>query len=483
MFLKWSKLTIILFIIIFLEGYIVLASEILAIRQVTTYVGSGADTVSIIIAAVLMPLAFGYYVGGNFKPRLGGNGKWISVRSKLISNVVIAACFLIPALGTLAIDFFFSMLFQVGISDRILLTSVYSLIFLVVPVFLLGQTVPLISNYFSSQKLPLVTAKILFVSTAGSFIGSVVTTIVIMRYFGVNNAVNVIFVLMTFLVVLLSKKILNDKTIIILLLAGFMLYTNSNAMLRGLGIIYSNAYNTASILEVEKGKILVLNGSASSFIGKNGEKFPYAEYIQKHYLNQISKDLTQPPKKILIIGAAGFTLGSEDSHNDYTYVDIDPDIKATAEKDFLKHKLGANKKFVGHDIVAYLAVNQTKFDMIVIDAFSSRVYIPEQLLSHNFFVEVKKSLALNGVLVANFIVSPNFNNSFSKRLDNTFRSVFPHYGRQVVGADDFDGWSGDVHNMTNVVYTFLNDQTEDGTVYTNNNNTAAFDKPDVIHKQ
>src|SRR3989338_234771 len=298
-----------------------------------------------------------------------------------------------------------------------------------------------------------------------------------MRYFGVNNAVNVIFVLMTFLVVLLSKKILNDKTIIILFLAGLMLYTNSNAMLRGLGIIYSNAYNTASILEVEKGKILVLNGSASSFIGKNGEKFPYAEYIQKHYLNQISKDLTQPPKKILIIGAAGFTLGSEDSHNDYTYVDIDPDIKATAEKDFLKHKLGANKKFVGHDIVAYLAVNQTKFDMIVIDAFSSRVYIPEQLLSHNFFVEVKKSLALNGVLVANFIVSPNFNNSFSKRLDNTFRSVFPHYGRQVVGADDFDGWSGDVHNMTNVVYTFRNDQTEDGTVYTNNNNTAAFDKP------
>src|SRR3989338_375459 len=240
MFLKWSKLTIILFIIIFLEGYIVLASEILAIRQVTTYVGSGADTVSIIIAAVLMPLAFGYYVGGNFKPRLGRNGKWISVRSKLISNVVIAACFLIPALGTLAIDFFFSMLFQVGISDRILLTSVYSLIFLVVPVFLLGQTVPLISNYISSQKLPLVTAKILFVSTAGSFIGSVVTTIVIMRYFGVNNAVNVIFVLMTFLVVLLSKKILNDKTIIILLLAGLMLYTNSNAMLRGLGIIYSN---------------------------------------------------------------------------------------------------------------------------------------------------------------------------------------------------------------------------------------------------
>ena len=96
MFSKWSKLTSILFIVIFLEGYIVLASEILAIRQVTSYVGSGADTVSIIIAAVLMPLAFGYYVGGNFKPTFNKKGQWISIRRKLIRNVVIAACFLLP---------------------------------------------------------------------------------------------------------------------------------------------------------------------------------------------------------------------------------------------------------------------------------------------------------------------------------------------------------------------------------------------------
>lgn len=475
---KWSKLTFILFIVIFLEGYIVLASEILAIRQVTTYVGNGADTVSIIIAAVLMPLAFGYYVGGNFKPKFDKKGKWVSIRKKLISNVVIAACFLIPALGTLAIEFFFLMLFKIGVSDRILLTSIYSAVFLVVPVFLLGQTVPLISNYFSSQKLPLVTAKILFVSTAGSFIGSVITTIVIMRFFGVNNAVNFIFVLLAFLVILLSKKIVNDKTVTVLFLAFIMLYTNSSSLLRSLGTIYSNAYNTASILEVKDGRMLVLNGSASSFIGNKGERFPYLEYIEKNYIEPISTQRDQPPKKILVIGAAGFTMGRLDDYNDYTYVDIDPDIKDVAEREFLKHKLGANKKFVAQDIVAYLAHTESKYDLVFIDAYTSRVYIPEQLLTRDFFLKVKGALQPKGIVLANFILSPNFSDAFSKRVDNTFRSVFHHAGRQVT-ADDYNGWSYDASDTKNIIYTYHHDMVDDDVVYTYNNNTAAFDRPDM----
>ena len=479
---KNLKLTSVLFIIIFLEGYIVLASEILAIRQITSYVGSGADTVSIIIAAVLMPLAFGYYAGGNFKPAFDRKGKWISIRAKLISNIILAAWFLLPALATIAIDLFFNSLFAAGISDRILLTSFYSVIFLVVPVFLLGQTVPLVSNFFSADKLPLVTAKILFISTAGSFIGSVITTIVIMRFFGANNAVNMIFVLLAILVLLLSKKMLSDKVMTILFLAGVMLYCNSNAMLRHFGIIYNNAYNTATVIETETGRMLSLNGSASSFIGQKGEKFPYVEYIEKHYIKPISTQGTQSPKKILIIGAAGFTMGSEDEYNDYIYVDIDPDIKKTAEQDFLKHKLGANKRFAGQDIISYLATNRVKYDMIVIDAYTSKVYIPEQLVTKDFLTKIKESLLPKGIVVANFIVSPNFSDAFSKRIDNTFRSVFHHAGRQVVD-DDFNGWSDDDSGVKNIIYSYRHDMADDDTVYTSNNNTAAFDKPNMRYKQ
>jgi hypothetical protein len=47
-----------------IEGYAVLAVELLAIRQLTPYVGNATDTVAIVIAAVLLPLAFGYEAGG-----------------------------------------------------------------------------------------------------------------------------------------------------------------------------------------------------------------------------------------------------------------------------------------------------------------------------------------------------------------------------------------------------------------------------------
>ena len=55
-----------LFVVIVLEGYVVLATELLAIRQSIPYVGGGTDTVSIVIAAVLLPLALGYWAGGRF---------------------------------------------------------------------------------------------------------------------------------------------------------------------------------------------------------------------------------------------------------------------------------------------------------------------------------------------------------------------------------------------------------------------------------
>lgn len=51
---------LVLFLIIFLEGYVVLASEILAIRQTLPNLGGATDSTAIIIAGVLMPLALGY---------------------------------------------------------------------------------------------------------------------------------------------------------------------------------------------------------------------------------------------------------------------------------------------------------------------------------------------------------------------------------------------------------------------------------------
>jgi len=475
-----SKLTLALFLIIFCEGYIVLASELLAIRQMNSYVGSGADTVSILIAAVLMPLAFGYYYGGQSKSE--PQQKKISIRNRLVRNIFISFFFLALGLPNITVDWFFNGLFQLGFSNRLFLTSIYAVTFIVTPVFLLGQTVPLICNYFTKEKLSQITGKILFVSTIGSFLGSIFTTIILMQYFGVNNAVNFVLILIVTLMLVLMKDKRSYKSEVAILSLALIVFINSSFVLSRLGIVYSNAYNTDMVLEKDGDVFLKLNGSSSSMIGKNGNKYPYIEYVEKVFLNTMDKK-ERGPKKILVIGAAGFTFGSNDQFNEFTYVDIDPDIQHVAEKYFLKHKIGDNKKFIGQDILAYLAVNHEKFDLIFLDAYSSATNIPENLLTREFFLKLKESMSENGIVIANFIVSPTFNNKFSIRIDNTFRSVYPHCNRKII-QDDYNPWNVNNYDRVNAIYSYSYHGIEDDTgVYIRNKNTASFDRPNFKFKK
>ncbi len=463
-----------LFVVIVIEGYVVLATEILAIRQIIPYVGSGTDIVSIIIAAVLMPLAVGYYAGGLYKPGKR-NGRLITVRRKLVANILIASTILLPGLSYFTMQVFFMTLIQEGFGNRLLMTALYALVFIVTPVFLLGQTVPLVSNFFSRQKLSQITGKMLFCSTIGSFLGAIVSSLVLMAWVGVNNTVVVVFILLLLLVLMLSKRRLCDQTIFMSGLVAVALFLNSAFVLRPLHIVENNAYNTTGIMEDMKGRHMIQNNNDSSLIGPEGESHPYVEYVEQHYIDPTLMDDT-PPKSILVVGAAGFTFGLYDTKNNYVYVDIDKDIKETAENYFLKQKLSPNKKFAGEDIRSYLAREQKKYDLIFLDAFLGNLTLPEQLATREFFLQIRNSLKDDGIMIANFIASPNFAGPFSQNIDNTLHAVFPHLSRQIISRD-FNGWDRNDVAASNLIYFYRNDPKASNTVYSDNKNRVSFDKP------
>lgn len=204
------KSIIALFALIILEGYVVLSSELLAIRLSVPFVGSGTDTISIIIAAVLMPLAFGYHAGGRFKPGehmiLPGLKMFINVREKLIINLLGALAFLIFALSYNYVDLFFYIFYSAGLKNRLIVNALYAGLFIVTPVYLLGQTIPLTCNFFTKEKLSKITGKILFFSTLGSFIGATFSTLVLMSRIGVHNTAILNFVILGVLITLLSRE-------------------------------------------------------------------------------------------------------------------------------------------------------------------------------------------------------------------------------------------------------------------------------------
>lgn len=457
-----------LYLIIFLEGYVVLATELLAMRQLIPFVGSGTETVAIIIAAVLMPLAFGYYFGGKFKEKRSKKGV-ISIREKLIRNILNATVFLVIGLSFIFLEVFFFGLQKFGINHRVLQTSIYSLIFLVTPIFLLGQTVPLISNFFLRENLSRLTGKILFFSTVGSFMGAIISTIILMSVIGVNNTAIVNIAILCAVVLILSKRILSINNMIMAILLALAIFLNSNSMMQKLNIVENNRYSTISIISDKDGnKIMDINNSTSAKYSPDPEKrFGYIKFVEENFINPLVK--ANEKKKILVIGAGGFTVGIDDNLNDYTFVDIDPSLKNISEKYLLPNKLGDNKKFNPQDARAFLSSNKEKYDLIFLDAFTNIYSVPAHLLTLEFFQQINNSLAEDGVMIFNCITSATFSNQYSIKIDNTLKSIFPNITRQIIGKFNVKD-----SNDKNILYLYFK-RNYTASIYTDDKNTYFLD--------
>jgi hypothetical protein len=248
-----------------IEGYAVLAVELLAIRQLTPYVGNATDTVAIVIAAVLLPLALGYEAGGraSFAP-----GDETGVRRQLTRNLLIAAFILSLGLSQPFLAAFFQILDNFDLTHRLVQAAAHTSLFLVYPVYLMGQTIPLVAYCSTGASLPRTTGLMLFLSTLGSFLGSVVSTLVFMTFFGVHITVALTLGLLVLLAGLIGWPI-EDRRKLVLATGALGLYIiaiNSPAALKAAGIVSNNLYSEVRIVNnpAENSRLLVINNSPSS---------------------------------------------------------------------------------------------------------------------------------------------------------------------------------------------------------------------------
>lgn len=479
-----------LFFVIFLEGYIVLSAELLSIRLAVPYVGSGTDTISIIIAAVLMPLAVGYYAGGQFQ-RYRGLGGMVTVRRKLLRNIFVASLFLLLGLSYVTATTFFAFLNQNVVHNRLIVTTLYAGIFLVTPVYLLAQTIPLVSHFFRKEKLSYITGKMLFFSTLGSFMGAVFSTLVLMAFIGVHYTVVVTIACLCFLYWILSRQFFSRGSFLMLLVLLAAIGMNNDYIMKLDDVVGNNQYNIIKVKDMGQGntRILSLNNNTSSAytdtsgFGENALYYNsthgYVNYINRNFIDPIIGD-TQV-RDFLIIGAGGFTIGIDDTHNNYTFIDLDKSLKDISEEHFLKRKLTDNKKFEATPARAFIskAIHENKtFDMIVLDVFLGDKTIPEHLVTQEFYTSVKKVLKKDGIFLVNFIMPADFNTAFSIRVDNTLRRVFPNVSRQII--KDFDAWNSGSMKNANVLYIYFNkEETVDG-YYSDNINRAYYDREKIV---
>ena len=452
-----------LIFLIFLNGYVSLSLELAVLRQLSFYVGSSAVITSIIMAIFLGFMSFGYFIGESNK-----------ISDKKISKILNINFLIIAIMSVFAASFplitqYFTWMYVGGITSGVLQTFIYSIIFLSMGPFLFGFNTTLLSRQLHTINTNC-TGNIMAWDTIGSVFGSIATTLLLMPFIGVNYTVVLITILSVIGAIMLRRNWWIYFVSIITICIS--LFINSNAYQKSkFGIIVNNANSTISVETSDDLKVLNMNGLPMSIYNKkNGNTAEYVRYLNNHFIYNMPDDRTY---KILVLGAGGFTLGLKDKQNEYTFVDIERTLKDVSEQHFLNKKLSANKKFVVDDASQFLKNTKEQYDFILLDVYSNSYQVPESLITVEFMERLKSRIAPNGIIAMNMIVSPEFNDKYSRVFDNTFHRVFPYNtSRQVI--DWFNPWTKQ-DGASNVIYLYYNiDNT--GRVYTINKTPVIYDR-------
>ena len=449
--------------LIFLNGYVSLSLELSVLRQLSFYVGSSAVITSIIMAIFLGFMSLGYFMGESQK-----------IDDKKIRKILNFSFLIIAILSMFAASFplitkYFTWMYAGGIHSGAIQTFVYSLIFLSAGPFLFGFNTTLLSRQLHAYNKNC-TGSIMAWDTIGSVFGSIATTLLLMPFLGVNYTVVLITILAVIGALVLSRRWWVWLICVMVLIGSF--YVNSNKYQREkYGIIVNNANSTILVSDRQDGRILYMNGLPMSVYNyTNGDTAEYVNYLNAHFIYNMPKDKSY---KILVLGAGGFTLGLNDTRNDYTFIDIEHTLKDVSENHFLNQKLTPNKKFIVADASQFLKNTAEQYDFILLDVYSNSYQVPESMITAEFMERLKSRIAPNGIVAMNMVVSPEFEDKYSRVFDNTFRSVFPHNTtRQIIGY--YNPWLTQ-DGASNVLYIYHNIE-NDGRIYTINKTPVIYDR-------
>jgi len=445
--------TPLLFFIIIVEGFVTISAEILTIRQLLPFVGNSVVVTSMIIGIFLLFLAYGYRRGGDYQT---------NYTDILKSNFTKSAIWLGMGLSNIFIFEFFTLLNPYLNQQVLWVLTLYLLLITAPLVYILGQTVPITMNLIKKAKTTgEIGGKILQLSTLGSFLGALLTSLGLLNYFGVAWTVFINFCLLFILTVVLFSNFKKDGFKIIGLLAAFFVTYGLNVVVENRLFVTTNAYSNYQILKDNNVTHLLINGSPSSMLSASKLGYPYIEYIKK----VLFKELNLKNKDILVLGAGGFTLSAEGTFgNRFTYVDIDQNIKNVAEKHLVHKVKGA---FIAFDARHFLSTTDQKYDVIISDVYSNHRTIPTHLLTQEYFWGVKTALQKEGIAVFNIIAHPTLKDEYSYYLDNTLRSVFK--GCMVVPTEY-------ANKFTNIIYICRGEhRDEKNAIYKDNLNRTTLD--------
>ena len=174
-----------LLFIFFFSGFAALIYQVIWQRWLVFYTGISSVSISLIVSAFMAGLGLGYLIGGQIADRVAKN--------RPILFFVLAEIG-IGIFALLSKFIIYDWLYQSNALSGSATFQIYSVLFLVLlfPTFLMGLSLPLLSKAFeekNTENQANYISLLYFTNTLGAAIGTLITSFVLIRAIGLENAV------------------------------------------------------------------------------------------------------------------------------------------------------------------------------------------------------------------------------------------------------------------------------------------------------
>lgn len=384
-------------VVVFVAGAVLMGSEMTGSRILAIHFGSSIYVWGAIIGVFLVALSIGYYSGGMLADRrptfaplnalLLIAGGWLM----LIPFYANPVCRLIlrfnpgERLGPLLATF---ILFG-GPSVLLGMVSPYS-------VRLAAQTVERIGN---------VSGSLYALSTFGSIAGTLLTAFWLVPALGVRTLLQILGVCLLVLPLIGWSRRRAPVVVGVVLFASLMLVASYVRNVPAQGVIYEgdSAYHYIRVVDDKQRntRFLQFNNYIEGAIDLNPPHETRVNYTNAFELARIFKPAL---KNILIIGGGG-GIGArkfvtEDPNVVVDLVEIDQRVVDLSLQYFYLQPSDRLRIHV-EDGRSFVRRSETKYDLVILDAFTIGGQIPFHLTTREFFNEIRQTLAPDGLVLAN----------------------------------------------------------------------------------
>ena len=413
---------------VFICGAVVMIYEIAGSRVVAPYIGNSLYVWTSLIGIILAALSVGYSVGGRIADKYPSVG--------VLATTVFGAGGLIAA-TTLIKDSFLVILSASALPLELI--SALASVFLFAPAaFFLGFVSPYAARLSIKEveNSGQTVGSIYTLSTAGSIVGTFVSGFVLIPYLGTNRTLYVV-IAMTFgaslllvpdVVSRIKTSALTLALIAIALVEVQSAFLSANMNMRDI----DTRYNRVRIFDVKKDgrdtRVMTTDPfsvQSSLYLDSNTSAAGYTEFLD------IAFEFNPEIKRVLLIGGAAMSfpkdLLRERPELQIDVVEIDPGMTSLAKQYFqLDEKPGF--RIFHEDGRRFLnRVERGSYDLIILDAFNSLLFVPFHLSTLEFVRHIQRALTPKGVMVANVNGAiTGAASKFSQSAKRTADEVFPY---------------------------------------------------------